>query len=198
MSSGPSLPIIKMILVGHSRVGKTSILLRYVDGTFSTSPYAGIGLDFKIKVMSVEEETFKLQIWEPGGGERFRSLAPSYYRGASVVLLVYDVNCKDSFDNLATFQEEMNKCIEYEHVLRVLIGNKVDLERLVERSEAEEYAMRHKMVYYECSAKSGDGVNDVFQSAVAGIVNSPGWREMFNSRRANQSNEEKNAICCCC
>ena len=204
MSSVPRYPIIKMLLVGERGAGKTSIIVRYVDGTFNdASPYT-IGVDFKLKVMSVEEETVKLQIWDSAGGERFRHPSPSYYRGASVVFMVFDTNSRASFEFLATFQQEMERFIGDRPVLIVLLGNKVDLDRVVERSEAEELVSSRPnggMMYCECSAKSGDGINEVFEDVVTKIIQTPElWDQVFRPGEGNDAKEEENRGfgCCCC
>merc|ERR1719379_3281515 len=92
--------LFKLLLVGDSCVGKSSLLLRFIDNTFSEQFISTIGVDFKIKTIEIGGKVIKLQIWDTAGQERFRTITTSYFRGAQGILLVYDVSDRGSFDNI--------------------------------------------------------------------------------------------------
>merc|ERR1711939_321481 len=135
--------LIKLLLIGDSGVGKSCLLCRYADDVFNSNFIATIGIDFKVRTIELDGKKIKLQIWDTAGQERFRTITQAYYRGAMGILLVYDVGDIKSFEAIANWMKNIDACAS-ETVVRVLIGNKCDLEdRKVtkERGEAvaEEY-----------------------------------------------------------
>ena len=189
---------LKFVLVGHHGVGKTSLISQYVDDVFDPESYPCIGHDFRTKMICVEGENVKLQIWEARGGERFKGLAPSYYRGSSAVILVFDTSVRNTFDDLAGFQEAMNYCIKDPNTLRVFLANKLDKERVVKQGEGERYAVEHGMLYFESSAKTGEGVKEVFEGTAAEIKQTPElWETVLRSDKAHTQEREKRMCCLC-
>lgn len=147
-------PNIKIVLLGESTVGKTSIVNVVHGGEFVPEQTATIGACFHIKVMRVGDVSIKLHIWDTAGQERFRSLAPMYYRDAQFAVLVYAVNNRDSFQTIETWYRGLvDDCLSMPHVL--LVGNKIDLvdERKVQREEGEELAAKLNAKFFEVSAK---------------------------------------------
>ena len=110
-----------------SGVGKSCLLLRYSDDSFTSSFITTIGIDFKIKSINVNESKVKLQIWDTAGQERFRTITTAYYRGAMGILLVYDVSDEASFTNVRNWMRQIDQNAA-ENVNRVLIGNKCDVD----------------------------------------------------------------------
>ena len=142
---------LKVVLVGDTKVGKSCILSRFVQGTFDRSMPATIGAAFLTKVIG----NVRLQLWDTAGQEKFRSLAPMYYRSANVAILFFDLTNLESFQALNQWATELEEKIMGEIKL-FLVGNKVDLvdDRKVTQEEADEFCKNHNMVqYYETSAK---------------------------------------------
>ena len=163
--------IFKVLLLGNSDVGKSSLLLRYVDGTWSDSFVPTIGVDFKIKTMEIESKKVKMQIWDTAGQERFRNVISSYFRGGHGILLIYDVTDRDSFKNLGNWLIEIEKNANKD-VLKILIGNKCDLEekRVITQKEGESFANSYGMKFFETSAKNDINVSEAFQMLARQLI----------------------------
>ncbi|XP_059567646.1 ras-related protein Rab-18 isoform X3 [Myotis daubentonii] len=120
------LTTLKILIIGESGVGKSSLLLRFTDDTFDPELAATIGVDFKVKTISVDGNKAKLAIWDTAGQERFRTLTPSYYRGAQGVILVYDVTRRDTFVKLDNWLNELETYCTRNDIVNMLVGNKID------------------------------------------------------------------------
>ncbi|KAJ2640980.1 Ras- protein Rab-18-B, partial [Coemansia sp. RSA 1694] len=118
----------KILLVGDSNVGKSSILLRFTDDHFlpPEDTSATIGVDFKVKMYDLGSKRYKLTIWDTAGQERFRTLTSSYYRGAQGVILVYDVCSRESFEHLNNWIDELSTYCSSDDIIKMVIGNKID------------------------------------------------------------------------
>ncbi|KAJ8952124.1 hypothetical protein NQ318_018460 [Aromia moschata] len=155
---------IKVMLLGDSGVGKTCILMRFRDGLFLCGNFIStVGVDFRTKVVSVDNTKVKLQIWDTAGQERFRSVTHAYYRDAHALLLLYDVTNKTSFDNIRAWLGEIREYAQ-DDVVIMLLGNKADCgsERAVKREEGERLAREYSVAFMETSAKSGQNVELAF------------------------------------
>ena len=115
--------LFKILLIGNSGVGKSSLLLRFADDTFTDNFMPTIGVDFKIRTLEVDGRTIKLQIWDTAGQERFKTITSSYYKGAHGIIVVYDITDKESFKNIDTWMNEVEKHAS-DNVSRILVGNK--------------------------------------------------------------------------
>jgi len=157
--------LFKLLLIGDSGVGKSSLLLRFADDTFTESYISTIGVDFKIRTVQLEGKTVKLQIWDTAGQERFRTITSSYYRGAQGIIIVYDVTDKDSFNNVKQWLHEIDRYAS-EDVKKLLVGNKSDLDdkRETTYAEAEEEAKNLRMQFLETSAKNSTNVEKAFMA----------------------------------
>ncbi|KAG1664363.1 Ras-related protein Rab-18-B [Nymphon striatum] len=161
------LTTLKILIIGESGVGKSSLLLRFTDGTFDSEQSATIGVDFKVKSLTLDDNTVKLAIWDTAGQERFRTLTPSYYRGAQGVILVYDVTNRNSFSKLDMWLNELETYSTRSDIVKMLVGNKIDKDnRDLSREEGMKFARKHSMLFIEASAKTKDGVQCAFEELV--------------------------------
>ena len=180
--------IFKVLLLGNSDVGKSSLLLRYVDSVWNDAFVPTIGVDFKVKTLTINEKKVKMQIWDTAGQERFRTVVATYFRGAHGILLLYDVTNKDSFKNLENWLIEIEKNSS-DKVLKILVGNKCDLsdDREIQTEEGQAFAVRNGMEFMETSAKMNTNVSEAFETLGKLMIE-------FNSKGNNnsQSGEGKN------
>jgi Ras-related protein Rab-21 len=154
---------IKVVLLGEGRCGKTSLLLRYVQGIFSDRQQATVQAAHLDKVIMIARKQVRLAIWDTAGQERFHALGPIYYRGAQAALLVYDLTDPDSFNRVRDWVRELRAECGQDIVL-IIVGNKMDLnkELRVNPDDAEKYAQSIGAPHLMTSAKTGKGVDEVF------------------------------------
>ena len=159
----PEIPKYKLIFLGDQSVGKSCILNRFMNDTFTEEYQATIGLDFQSKNVQIDNQDIHLLLYDTAGQEKFRSLIPMYTRDANIILLVYDVSSKDSFMHLSDWLRDLTN-IKKEEVIFAVVGNKIDLDdrREVNSEEGENYAKEHDFIFAEVSAKTGDGFSDLF------------------------------------
>nr|BAV58347.1 GTP-binding protein YPTC1 [Ulva partita] len=162
--------LFKLLLIGDSGVGKSCLLLRFADDTYTESYISTIGVDFKIRTVELDGKIIKLQIWDTAGQERFRTITSSYYRGAHGIIVVYDVTDQESFDNVKTWLSEIDRYAN-EHVNKLLVGNKADLvsKKVVETQAAQEFADDLNIPFLETSAKDSKNVEQAFMTMAAEI-----------------------------
>jgi len=167
---------VKILLIGNSSVGKSSLLLRFSDEQWLPEDEASatIGVDFRVHKMEVNGRKVKLSIWDTAGQERFRTITSSYYRGAQGIILVYDVSSRESFDALPRWYSELETYVS-ESVVKILVGNKVDKEfsRQVPAKEGADFAKRMNSLFIESSAKTAVGVREAFTEVVTKILDTP-------------------------
>ena len=156
------IPLYKILLLGDSTVGKTCFLLRFMEDSFIDLHMATIGLDYKLKTMILEEQKIvKVQIWDTAGQDKFRAITRNYYKGASGIILIFDVTNIKSFENIKKWINEIKEEIS-ENVSIVLIGNKIDnvKERKITKEQGDKLASEIGVKFFETSAKTGEGVNE--------------------------------------
>ena len=157
--------LFKILFLGDSGVGKSSLLLKLTEKKFQNSILHTIGLDFKMKTFEVNKKKIHLQIWDSAGQERFRSITSSYYHLTDGIFLVYDITDRDSFNNIENWLNQIqnktkNNCFKF------LLGNKRDLnaKRKVSYGEASNFAEKHSMMFSECSAiEIFENINEIFE-----------------------------------
>lgn len=178
-SSSTSQPefdyLFKLLLIGDSGVGKSSLLLSFTSDTFEELNPT-IGVDFKLKHVTLGGKKLKLAIWDTAGQERFRTLTSSYYRGAQGIIMVYDVTRRDTFTNLSDiWAKEIDLYSTNQDCIKMLVGNKVDKEgeRVVSKREGIDFAREYGCLFIECSAKTRVNVEQCFEELVLKILETP-------------------------
>ena len=185
--------IFKLILIGNSGVGKSCILQRYMKHTFQETYKCTIGVDFLMKSLIINGKTVKLQLWDTAGQEKYKSMVSSYYRGANVALIIFDLTNHMSFDALPSWIENYYKNGPEQKNI-ILIGNKKDLEveRQVTQEEAETFAETNNMIYFETSAKDGENIDYVFNYAAEKLLEFySGNNEAILKRQLTPNNEKQ-------
>ena len=154
-------PIAKVVVAGDEGVGKTSLIRRYCTGIFEEPRIITTGVDFQIKIVEANGTSIKLSIWDIAGQERFGAFRDTFYRGAKVVALIYDLTSPATLDNLPRWHSGVAQiCPKGKFVI---VGNKLDLERKVMRDQVEEWARSMNLPYLETSALTNEGVDNLFQ-----------------------------------
>ena len=161
----------KILLLGDSGVGKSSLLLRYTKNEFISDLRSTIGVEFALKYLTIDNFQLKVQIWDTAGMERYRSITNAYYKGAKGVIVVYDICRKKSFENVDKWIDDFKSKADDDAVI-ILIGNKSDLDekREVSKEEAESKAQKNKFGFMETSAKDNNNVQKAFETLFHEIV----------------------------
>jgi small GTP-binding protein len=170
---------IKILIIGDSRVGKTSLLLKYVDKSFPEEHISTIGVEYKEKVESRDGFNIRLQIWDTAGEERFRSITKSIYKNTHGVLFVYDITQKETFANVKHWIKDTEN-IDKE-IKGIIVGNKIDLpDKVITKTDLDEIGEKYNMPVIEVSAKEGTNVNECFDLLI---------NELFKNKTNDQIKE---------
>lgn len=192
METDTILTTLKLLIIGESGVGKSSLLLRFTDDAFDPEQAATIGVDFKVKTINVNASKVKLAIWDTAGQERFRTLTPSYYRGGQGAILVYDVSNRDTFARIENWLAELDTYSTNMDIVKILVGNKCDMEaqgaRVVSKEEGQKCARKHQMMFIEASAKTREGVACAFEELVEKIIQTPQLWEKSQTSNSGSGN----------
>jgi small GTP-binding protein len=162
--------IFKFIIVGNSAVGKSCLLLRFDEDRFQPIHDVTVGVTFSIKMVQIEGQDVKVQIWDTAGQEIFRSITRSYYRDSACAIIVYDITDKSSFDKVEEWIRDVCNLAPPDCLL-VLFGNKVDLEqqRAILAEQGQDLADRHGLLFFETSAATGRNVAHAFNECVTAV-----------------------------
>ena len=192
----------KIIVIGESRVGKTSLIKRYTKDQFGGVYLTTVGIDFQDKIIEIEDKKVKLQVWDTAGQERFRNVAKNYFQSTQGFLLVFDITDKESFQKLNDFWIGQLKMNAPEKAKSVLVGNKSDLagQRQVSIEDAEEFAKNNNLKYYEVSAKDGTKVVELFFYLANEIYQSHTYEEINENKtitlKKEKSKKKDKKKCC--
>ena len=161
---------VKFIIVGDSSVGKSNILLRFSRNIFDSGHQATLGIEFANKHLIYNNTDYLVQIWDTAGQENFRSVTRAYYKASAVAMVVYDITKEESFEHIKTWLSDCKE-LAPNTVLLVLVGNKTDLEeqRVISKERGENLAKENNMLFFETSAKLGDGIEQAFQKSIEAV-----------------------------
>ncbi|KAI1886142.1 hypothetical protein AGOR_G00210960 [Albula goreensis] len=162
-NAGNKICQFKLVLLGESAVGKSSLVLRFVKGQFHEFQESTIGAAFLTQTVCLDDTTVKFEIWDTAGQERYHSLAPMYYRGAQAAIVVYDITNEESFARAKNWVKELQRQAS-PNIVIALAGNKADLanKRAVDFQDAQSYADDNSLLFMETSAKTSMNVNEIF------------------------------------
>ena len=195
---------LKILILGDSSVGKTSLLLRYSDGYFPIVYVATIGVEYKVKKVNIKGYEISLQIWDTAGQERFRSITNNFIKDADGIIYVYDITEKSTFDSLKQWINQSEESTG--DFKKIIVGNKLDLEseREVKIETLEKFCAPKNIKYMETSAKNGANVEELFETLAEMIIGDQSKEEII--RKFSQvkkkglsilsSNNKKNKSCC--
>lgn len=160
--------ILKIVFVGDSNVGKTNIITQYTMGNFNITTKPTIGVDFYTKIIKLYNTSFKCEVWDTSGQERYRSITPIYYKNAKIAIVVFDITKKNTLINTSFWLKElMDHCDK--DIIIILVGNKKDLSHLrdVSEKEALDFVKKYNLSgYIEISALTRDNINDIFNISI--------------------------------
>eukprot|EP00941_MAST-03F_sp_MAST-3F-sp1_P003290 g3290.t1 len=197
--------LFKLVLIGDSSVGKSCLLLRFADNSFTESYISTIGVDFRFRTVKIGGKTVKLQIWDTAGQERFRTITSAYYRGADGIIMVYDVTRRDSFDHVQDWLHEVERYAKHGLCKKLLIGNKCDrTDRMVDFKEGKEFANNLNVPFFETSAKNAVNVEAAFLNMASMLIEAkeeqdrnPANNVAGNKRNINPHDINKKRPKCC-
>ncbi len=163
--------LFKYIIIGQQAVGKSNLLLRYINGEFRNEYQTTIGVEFGSKSLFIKDKVYRIQIWDTAGQENYKSITRAYYKNSACAIIVYDISNRESFENVSSWIEDCkNQCAKT--VYMTLVGNKSDLEemRVVSKEEGQELAEKYGINFYETSAKTGENVEELFNNSAEEII----------------------------
>ena len=194
---------VKLVLLGDSGVGKTSIATQYISGKAPQSVKPTIGAAFVTKSIVVDGQPIELLIWDTAGQEVYRGLAPMYYRSALIAIVVYDITRQQSYESVAYWINELKANADSRTII-VVCANKIDLEdqRAVDETTAQNFAEAHGALYAATSATTGSGIDRMFQMAVGKLLKDQAGESINQNRngatvqlKQDQNNKEKGGCC---
>ena len=192
-----------IITLGNGQVGKTSLIIKYVDNTFSLNYIQTLGMDFKIKMVKLQNsEEIRVKLTDTAGQERFGSLSSNYLKKANGIILIYDITNRESFEALNNWADEIKEKSKSDEARPIiLIGNKLDLEeyRCISKEEGENFAKNNcgGINFYETSCKTGENVENAINDLVSQVYNkySGNYLNEGNNIKINGNNEKKKKCC---
>ena len=189
----------KVLLLGDWSVGKTCLLMRYMDNTFTEMHLSTIGIDSKVKIVNLKEGLdAKIQIWDTAGQERYKTIAKSYIKGANGILLVYDVTKRNSFEGIKNWVKQIKDLVS-SRVNVVLIGNKIDLEdkREVKTEEGEQLGKEFNYQFFETTAKDGVNINEAFEALIKSIAEKYSYKPVNHGYKLENEKASNVSKGCC-
>jgi len=195
--------LLKIIVLGESGVGKTSLLIRYVENRFTLNTKSTIGANFLTKRMELDDKVATCQIWDTAGQERFQGLGTAFYRGSDGVVFVFDVTQRKSFEELEQWKKAFLIQVGQEgndKFPMIILANKVDLEnqREVSQKEMKDWCAKNNLQWFETSAKEGANVDRAFEEIARLVISNMKPEDMlYDTVDLSQSTEKKSGDCGC-
>ena len=191
MQNSNKLPEIKLklLIIGDSNVGKTSMLLNYTDHYFPESHLATIGVEYKVKELTTDQYNISLQIWDTAGQERFRSITKSFFRNTNGIIFVYDITSRKSFQSVKDWIKDSE--VHDTGFEKILVGNKIDLrdKREIKLDELKEYGLKKRIDVMEVSAKERINIDEAFQKIVDLILSNKNKNDILAEFGVSNSND---------
>ena len=191
---------IKIMLIGDSTVGKTSLIRKYCENEFSETYITTVGIDFQIKYLDINNKKIKLQIWDTAGQERYQTVAKNYFNSSNGFIIVYDIAQRSTFDSVYNWVEQIKE-LAPSHIKIVIFGNKTDLNsnRVIKIKEGKELGEKFNFKFFETSAKTGQNLNEGFEYLVKEILGDidPVKRSRKEGKKLiNKNQKDKKSSCC--
>ncbi|XP_022916403.1 ras-related protein Rab-21 [Onthophagus taurus] len=185
----------KVVLLGEGCVGKTSLVLRYIENTFNANNSSTVQASFLTKKLNIDGERINLAIWDTAGQEQFHALGPLYYRNSNGAVLVYDITNESSFPKVKSWVKELRKMLGAD-VNLVIVGNKTDLEkeRHVNFEEAENYAKAVGALHFQTSAKLNEGIEDVFLALAKKMLELEEQQQLNKTQSLERQNSQRRNV----
>ena len=163
--------LFKYIIIGDPSVGKSNLLMKFANNKFTEDYQSTIGVEFGAKNIRLNDQVYRIQIWDTAGQENFRSITRAYFKKCVCAMIVYDITSKESFEHIQNWIDDVHEQSP-KTVLIVLIGNKIDLEerRVISTEEGNDFATQNGLIFMETSAKSGVGVKEIFEKTAQEIA----------------------------
>ena len=158
----------KILFLGETQVGKTSLIIKYTEGTFQQGGITTLGVDLKYKYLKKDNKNLRLDLWDTAGQERFRNITKSFYNGANGMIFIFDLTSSESFDKLKFWIEDSKDKITDNNIELLMVGNKSDLidERVVTKEKIQKLSEQYNIPYFETSAKIGEGIEEMFNTLI--------------------------------
>lgn len=194
----PLLKKYKVLIIGDACVGKTSLLLRHVEGRFIEEVTGTIGVDYRANTYVRDNQRYDLQIWDTAGQDRFKNVTRAYYRDANAALLVFDLTKEDTLENIKTWYKQLTDHVNRDDIVTILVGNKCDLKSTVLPPEIQKLAAELNIsTYVQTSAKEGTRVNEVFEQLLEKLIASDSLPQSPKGETIRLGNKSSSNNSCC-
>lgn len=198
MNLGKEEEYLRVVVIGDSAVGKTSIISRLVCGEFSEMEKTTVGAMFVLYTIKLDDDEVLIQLWDTAGQERFRSIGPIYYRNAQCGIIVFDYSRKDTFNDLENWVNTFTT-VAGPNASVFIVGNKVDLieQRQVTDEEVQKWLETHNYPFFSTSAKDGTSINMLFKHVGEDLLKKQSlFKQLYHSNNLDSKKKENNSYCC--
>ena len=190
--------LIKILIVGDSTVGKTNFIKKYVENKFNESYFASTGIDLITTSIKIEGKSFKIQIWDTAGQEKYRAMTKNLFLKTQGIVIIFDISNETSFINLKSWMNDIKEECSAD-IPMILVGNKLDLEdkRVIDKERAMEFAKNEKLEYIETSSKTGENINKALSLIIEKIYRRADSNSNFSFTLDDGTVKKKSKKMCC-